>query len=82
MVANLLDCRDENRKYPANARKQEKVERQMSVKVMTALMTVKERTRASLAPLRVPLTASVNCWFAGRAIYWLRRKRHVLRLCN
>ena len=32
-------------------------------------MTVRERTRASLAPLRVPLMASVNCWFAARAMY-------------
>lgn len=38
-------------------------------KFMIASIAVKERTRASLAPSRVPLTASVNCWFAAMAIY-------------
>lgn len=38
-------------------------------KLMIASIAVKERMRASLAPLIVPLTASVNCWFAARAMY-------------
>ena len=36
---------------------------------MMPSITVKVRTRAALAPFRVPLTESVNCWFAARAMY-------------
>jgi len=38
-------------------------------KLMMPSITVKVRTRAALAPLRVPLTESINCWFAARAMY-------------
>ena len=34
-----------------------------------ASIAVRVRTRAALAPFRVPLTESVNCWLAARAIY-------------
>lgn len=38
-------------------------------KLMIPSMTVKVRTRAALAPFRVPLTESVNCWLAAIAMY-------------
>jgi len=38
-------------------------------KLMMPSIADRVRTRAALAPLRVPLTESVNCWLAARAMY-------------